>query len=248
VLVLVGASGFIVPLLCTTLVEPERRELAKQEGAPLRDVISLLAAQRKILVPLYLGMGLLSIGDYGNLAWGPSVFIRRFHFDPAMMGDQFGVVTAIGGVLGAVLGGAASDAAQRRSGSGGLFVMLGAGAIVASIGALLVSGPHPNLALAGFGLWFLASTLAATAGITTLGVIVPNEARGVSVSLVAFCNTLLGLGIGPTLVALATDHVYRNSIAVAFAITTIVLPAALFAAGLFTRTGLMLRASRHPGL
>jgi MFS family permease len=246
VLVLVGAGGLIVPLLCTTIREPVRREVSSERGASLRDVVALLASQRRFLVPLYIGMGLLSIGDYAVQLWGPSVLLRRFLFDPASMGAWFGGVTAIGGVLGAVIGGPASDVAQRRGGSSGRLAAIAGGAAVAAAGALLISAPVAGLALGGSGLWMFASTLAATAGITALGVVVPNDARGVSISLVAFCNTLLGLGIGPTIVALATEHVYHDPVAVGFAITTTVLPAALIATTLFARTSRVLRAGAVP--
>jgi MFS family permease len=246
VLVLVGVFGLVVPLLCATIAEPPRRDVTRDQGTSLGDVVALFVKQRQLLVPLYIGMGLLSIGDYGVLSWGPSVLTRRFLFQPAQMGASFGIITAIGGVVGALIGGSVSDLAQRRAGSAGRLAMIAAGAVLAAIGALLVSGGTSLIVLAGLGLWMFASTMAATAGIATLGVIVPNEVRGVSISIVAFCNTLLGLGGGPTLVALATDHVYHNPLTVGLAITTTVLPAAVLAAALFARSSHLLRAAPVP--
>jgi len=62
----------------------------------------------------------------------------------------------------------------------------------------------------------------------------------VSISLVAFCNTLLGLGFGPTLVALATERVYHDPVAVGLAMTTTILPAAILGAIMFARSSRVL--------
>ena len=51
------------------------------------------------------------------------------------------------------------------------------------------------------------------------------------------CNTLLGLGFGPTLVALATDHVFRDPLAVGLAMAVTILPAGILAAIFFARSG-----------
>jgi hypothetical protein len=101
------------------------------------------------------------------------------------------------------------------------------------------------MVLAGLGIWMFASMLAGTAGIAAVIAALPNEVRGVGVSLVAFCNTLLGLGLGPTIVALTTEHVYQNPLAVGLAITTTVAPAALIAAILFGRSSLRARSATH---
>jgi MFS family permease len=74
-----------------------------------------------------------------------------------------------------------------------------------------------------------ASTTAAIGAVALLQEIVPNHLRGTGVSILTFCNTLLGLGCGPTLVALTTDHVYRAPEAVGMAISTVVVPAGVSA-------------------
>jgi ABC-type amino acid transport system permease subunit len=70
-------------------------------------------------------------------------------------------------------------------------------------------------------------------GVAVLQDFVPNQFRGTGVSILTFCNTLLGLGCGPTLVALTTDHVYGAPTAVGFAVSTVVAPAAVIAVAVF---------------
>jgi hypothetical protein len=101
------------------------------------------------------------------------------------------------------------------------------------MGAFMVSAASETVVLAGLGFWTCASSLASISGIAAIQSLVPAEYRGVGMALVAFCNTLLGLGFGPTLVALVTEHVFGNPAAVGYAITAVVLPAGLIAVLLF---------------
>jgi MFS transporter, Spinster family, sphingosine-1-phosphate transporter len=49
--------------------------------------------------------------------------------------------------------------------------------------------------------------------------------RGLGSGILSLGNMLLGLGCGPTLVALATDHLYHSPTAVGFSIVTVIAPA-----------------------
>ncbi len=244
VLVLVGAIGLIVPLLLLTLREPVRLESAPVPN--VAETIRHLLADRGTLAPTYIAMGLLSIGDYGLLSWVPSVLSRRFGMAPDELGWAFGTVTVIAGVVGCLLGGVGSDAAERMRGTVGRLRFSVAAALAAVIGALLVSGGSQQLVLVGLGLWTCASSLAAISGIAAIQSLVPAEYRGVGMALVAFCNTLLGLGFGPTLVALVTEHVYRDSAAVGYAISLVVVPAGVVAVVLFVLSDRAV-AGRRPG-
>ena len=52
-------------------------------------------------------------------------------------------------------------------------------------------------------------------------------------SLVAFCNTLLGLGLGPTIVASVTEFGFKRPDAVGLAIAIVVVPASVLSVGMF---------------
>jgi MFS family permease len=145
----------------------------------------------------------------------------------------FGLITATAGVGGALLGGWFSDLGRKRAGLRGRLSISILGGAIATGGALAVSGNQAALVLLGLGLWVFASTVAAIGAIAILQDVVPNQFRGTAVSILTFCNTLMGLGCGPTLVALATDHVYGVPTAVGFAISTVVVPAGAIAIAAF---------------
>src|SRR3546814_13698801 len=77
--------------------------------------------------------------------------------------------------------------------------MLTAGAaIVAGAGATLFAAGSAPLAFAGTGTWMFASAAGAVSGIAALQALAPPPVRGLALSMIAFCNPLLGLGLGPS--------------------------------------------------
>jgi MFS family permease len=232
-LILVGVAGFLAPLLFLTLKEPTRRNAPASSS--VRAMWQSLAAQRRSLVPTYLGMGLLSIGDYALFSWMPSVLSRRFSMPPAEVGQLFGVITITASAIGCVLAGIGSDAAARRSGVCGRLIFSLAMSVSAALSVTLVSVSSRDGALLGLGLWTLFSALGAISGVAALQTLVPHEHRGIGMGLVAFCNILLGLGLGPTLVAVVSDRIFGDPVSIGYAISCVVLPVGSLAAVLFWR-------------
>jgi MFS family permease len=238
VLVIIGVAGMIVPLLFLSLREPTRKGITESE-ASLRATVTRFWTDRKMLIPLYLGMALLSIGDFSLYSWLPSVLYRKFHFSPHTAGLWLGGIVAISSVVGMGLGGILADWAARR---GGLRARLKVSAIasgLAVVGALLVSGPGAAFALAGLGVWVFTGALAFTSAYVGIQTVIPAEHRAVGLGLVAFCNILLGLGLGPTLVALTTDLIFGDPQSIGFAITAVAFPAGIVACVLFVYAGLI---------
>jgi MFS family permease len=227
VLVIVGVMGLVVPALLLTVSEPTRLETAAD--ASLKAAITHFTHDRRLLLPLYLALALLAIGDYGLVSWVPTSLSRRFAWQSDEVGVAFGLITSIAGVAGALGGGWFADVAERRGGARARFALCITAAGFALAGAALISAGHAAFVLTGLGVWVFASTSSAVAGIAVLQALVPNQFRGTGVSLLTFCNTLVGLGCGPTLVALATENIYGAPAAVGFAISTVVVPASLLA-------------------
>lgn len=227
VLILFGLSGLILPILVLTLREPRRREAVSQ--IKLSEVLAWFVAARGLVLSLLVGMALLSVGDYGLLSWVPTALVRAFEWSPDRIGLWFGLITTVTGVTGALLGGFLSDVLARRHGEVARLSLAMGAALVGVVGASLVGAGRAETTLVGLGVWTLASSIGATSGITALQMLVPGHLRGISMSLVAFCNTLLGLGLGPTAVALMSAA-YDGRSAVNLAIASVVTPAALLSA------------------
>src|SRR3546814_14446176 len=51
-----------------------------------------------------------------------------------------------------------------------------------------------------------SSAAGAVCGISALQALAPPPVRGLAMSMIAFCNTLLGLGLGPSIIAVAGEQ------------------------------------------
>lgn len=231
VLVLVGLAGFVIPLLALTVREPARGE--RETEASVSAVLAHVRTERVLLFSLLGGVALLSVGDYGLYSWVPSTLTRKFAWSPDKIGGYFSLITTVTGIVGAVLGGVMSDIAARRYGEPARFKVAGGSALIGAVAAAFVAGSSPEHVLFGLGLWTLASSFGAIGGIAALQHAMPNEMRGIAMSFVAFCNTLLGLGLGPTVVASVTEFGFHRPDAVGYAIAIVVVPASLLSLGFF---------------
>ncbi|MGI8839205.1 MAG: MFS transporter [Caulobacteraceae bacterium] len=238
VLLVLGAPGLLIALLLLTVREPARRP-GSGETAPRRysvgEVVGELAARRRLVVPLIGAMALMSVGDFSLLNWTPALLSRNYRFSAGEIGALLGALVVATGVLGTVLGGLLSD---RRAKSGGPRARIVAAAISATLALpLMAIGATFNAwqVLALLGWWNFFSSAAGTIGITALQEAVPNEIRGVGISLVAFGNIFGGLGLGTMTTALVTDRVFHDPTRVAASLSLVVGPAAVLATTLFWR-------------
>jgi MFS family permease len=240
VLVSVGCAGLLAPILLLTLTEPQRGPTDQKN---LRATLGHFAADRRRLLPLYGGLALLSIGDYGLVSWVPTVLSRDFYWSPDRVGVAFGIVTASAGIAGALLGGWIADAAARRGGTAGRLAISIVGAAVAVAAAAAVAGGSAYLVLCGLGLWIFAATVAEVSVVAVVQELIPPQLRGTGMAFLTFTNTLVGLGGGPTLIAATTQFVYQTPTAVDASITTVGVLAAVGASIVFIVSRRILRSS-----
>ena len=58
--------------------------------------------------------------------------------------------------------------------------------------------------------------------IASLQIVTPNQMRGQVLSFYLFTANILGLGLGPTFVAMITDYFYKNEHSVGYSLSTAV--------------------------
>ncbi len=175
----------------------------------------------------------MSVGDFAMLSWAPALLGRRFHLAPEAIGLTLGTPLVIAAALSSFGGGAISDRFALRRGPSGRLLLAGCSAVVALPFALVALAGTANQVIGAVALWTLFSTVAGIAGMTSNQEIVPNRARGLAASFIAFGNIMLGLGGGATLTGFLTDHLFGDPLAVGTSLTLVILPAGLVAILLF---------------
>ena len=220
IFLVVGLPGVIFSLLLFTVREPLRRGMRqvrdaagalKQVEIPLREVVTYIRANKVTFLCHNLGISLFAVSTYGAKAWIPTFFVRTHHWTSGDIGIQFGAILAVCGTIGIISGGRLADyLASRGHREANLRIMSLAPIFAAPISLAFPLVESSTLALALLvPLMFLMSAPygCAPAAITQ---IMPAPMRGQAAALYLFVNVLIGLGCGPTAIAVMTDYVFHD--------------------------------------
>jgi MFS family permease len=227
----VGLPGVICSLLLFTVREPLRRglkQIRNQAGElkniqiPIREVIAYIKANKVTFLCHNFGISLVAVSSYGAKAWIPAFFVRTHGWTSGDIGIRFGIIVAICGTIGIVSGGRLADyMASRGRREANLRVMCLAPlvALPFTLAFPLVDNPNLSLALLVPMIFVLAMPYGcAPAAITQ---IMPAPMRGQAAALYLFMNVMVGLGCGPTLIAVMTDYVFQNDNLVRYSIVVV---------------------------
>lgn len=220
----VAAPGLLVCLLLLTVREPLRHGLRRataRDDAPAPGFLAHLAGQRVALGALFAGMSLIGLVMYGVIAWVPTFFARTYGMDVSQAGLWFGLIMATGGAAGLVMGGTLADRMFAKGVPDAhlrvmrLSILLGGPPLLAA--ALM---PDATLAFVMLALAFPMLTMHGV-GTVALQFITPNEYRARVTALYFFVVNLTGLGFGPMLMALLTDHLFADDGALRYSIALV---------------------------
>ncbi len=232
VFAIVGLPGLLVALLFLTLREPPRRGIGA--AAPMPSFGQVLAHMRQHLGAyglLILGLCLQSMMWNGATAWIPTHLIRGYGWTTSEVAWRYGPVIAIcgttGGLTGGWLAGRFRDAGRDDSNIL-IGVLAAAGALPFAIAAPLMPTGGGSLALIGCFLFTGAMPYGGAAA--AFQEITPNRMRGQVSAVYLFWLNLAGIGLGSTIVALATEHLYGGDAGVSRALATVTGGGALLSA------------------
>ena len=225
--IVVGLPGLIVSVFMFTIREPVRRDrmLNEKGGLSLRDAVRFVWTRRSVYAPLFAGFGLLAMTSYAFI-WMPALFARKFGWTPGEYGLYAGLIFISFGSAGILASGWIADALRNRGRNDGVVATLiafGACSLLFSTTATLA--PHP---IGVLGLYALATFfMTAPFGLAPAAIqaVTPNEMRGQVSAVYLFVLNMLGLGLGPTVVALVTDYVLRSEaqLGLSISLTCVVL-------------------------
>jgi MFS family permease len=203
--IFVALPGLAVIALMLTVREPARRE--RQSTAPTPD-LSHITGNRRVYASLFLANGVIAMITFGITAWLPATFIRQWGWTPGQIGPAYGVIILTCGIGGMLLSGYLADRLALRGRSDAALTISLAGTLVLIVTSLLFAfAPSPEIALTAIALttFFLGMPVALAPSI--LQAVTPNRLRGQVTSIYLLLVNLIGLGLGPFLVAVGTDYV-----------------------------------------
>ncbi|XEG71592.1 MFS transporter [Pseudomonas sp. abacavir_1] len=219
IFLLLGAAGVLFTLLMLAVKEPQRHGVGAGVEVPMREVGAYLRANRRTVICHNFGFACISFASYGSGAWVPTFFVRTYGWDAGHVGVVYGSIVAVFGCLGIVFGGRLADRWAKR---GRTDANMRVGLLAACL-ALPLSVTFPLLDDANLVALLMAPTvfcLSMPFGVAPAAIqeIMPNSMRGQASAIYLFVVTLFGLGVGPTAVALVTDFVFHDDMALRYSL------------------------------
>lgn len=219
----VAVPGLLLFPCFLLLREPPRRGLVgATQKLPLRTLLAELGKRRNVLLLLIAGGAMINLQSQAVNMWIPALFIRLYGWSATEIGFWLGMLLLGGSVLGAFLGGWATDWMTARGKPDGPIVLAvvsfaGAGLF----GALAPLAPSPVLALVCFIPPFLLKPVALGVIPVALQVITPNQLRAQVSATYLTIISLVGLAVGPVVVGAMSDYLFGGGTGLRYAMALI---------------------------
>lgn len=222
----VGVPGVLIAALIFLVPEPLRRGRLATDPATTPgwgEAFAFVLHRRALWMAVLLGLAPVATLATGLVMWAPTYMSRNFGWTPVQFGPAIGVVVALAGAAGQVFNGWYVDRLFARGKTDAHFRHFLLCTIVAApigIAAFLVSNPVLFLilfAVPNFLLFTSGSYGAAAIQMTT-----PNRLRGRMGALFLAIMTIPSLAIGPSLIALLAEYVFKSEQALGLAMATVI--------------------------
>ena len=222
--IMAGLPGLVVVVLMTTIREPARKELLDkgQRSVPMKQVMVYLLSHWKLYSTLLVGNAFIAMANYSLFAWLPAYFIRVYDYTPRSIGVTFGTIILIMGTTGLILGGVLSDLRYRLGHIGSHYDITVIATSLALVPVVIMYpdfGEQTQLVCVSVLLFFASFSTGLVPA--SMQLVTPNEFRGQVTAIYLFLTSVIGLGLGPTTVAIFTDKYYGdiNAVGESLAIT-----------------------------
>jgi MFS family permease len=232
VFLLVGMPGFAMALLALTVRDPRRERTAQNSHVwSVGEVTAWLRKHAVAYVTFAIGIALYSMVNFGTAFWFPAYFERAHGWSPGKIGVIMGGATMLFGVLGVLGGGRLADWLKTRGRRDGNLIVLIASALVSAAAAIPLFLPSSEtVMIVGIIITNIVAASpfgAAAAAATEMS---PAPMRGQAAAILVFLLNFIGLGFGPTLVALITDNVFGDPLKVGLSLLVVTLVGRFLAA------------------
>lgn len=202
VFLMTGLPGPLIALLAFAVPEPIRRTgVAKTVEKP-QGLTAFLAQDPRLWICFCLGYGALNMILSSVFAWSPTYLKRTLELPPVSIGIMIGGLLLLAALPGQVFAGWFADR-QAMRGKRDIYFRyhLIAVPMVVPFGIFALLQPDPRLFfLLMVPLYFVCMAFMGVAT-TALQLVTPNVYRGRVSAMFVMVTTLIGLGVGPTLVA-----------------------------------------------
>lgn len=240
-----GLPGFALALLIAlTIREPKRTRAAVAPG--LGVLAAYMRGNLRAFVTALAGLGFMAIPAYAVVVWAPAYFARAHAMAPGEIGFVFGLILGGGGATAALVGGLLSDRLTRRGMIDAPVRLIMAAALghAPLLVAAFLTGDK-TLAIALFAAGVFVMSIYGGLQHATIQALTPPHLRGQMAAVYMMAANIVGLGLGPTLIAVLSDQIFHaiGPALAAVTATTAALALLLLGSGLGAMRATIARAS-----
>jgi MFS family permease len=223
--VLVGFPGiFLALLIKLTIREPARRDIFDNENDSMikTSLLIFLRNNKKTLSLITLAYSFGGMVFYGFLTWIPEHLRRSFDWDISNAGYVFGLMLAVFGSFGAVLGGKFHDYMFSKGYKDApIRCALIIFSLLFPIMAITPLITNSTFAVAMLGIFSFTMFLQQAMSPVAIQMIAPNHIRAQVVAIFFFIASFCSIGIGPSIVAICTDYIFQDEALLRYSISSV---------------------------
>jgi len=211
--IVVGLPGLLWAAVVLTTREPARRGLidGKKQSVPVAAVAKWMGGEWRAYLAVIGGICMKYLMSVGPVQWLPTMFFREFGWSLPQIGLILGAITLIVSPVSMILGAKISERWTRQGRSdANIRVMLFGLLAAVPVTAVMPLLPTPTLILSVYAASIFISTLGIGPSIAAFQLITPNPMRAQVSSVSQFSTNVLAFAIGPLIVALFTDYLFKD--------------------------------------
>ena len=222
--IIVSLPGIIITGLLLTVKEPKRKNIKSNlEKIPnWSEVISFMLLNKRIYTSLHIATPFLVIMLYGLQAWSPTILVRVYDWELSDAGRVYGLIALFFGSTGVISGPFLSKVLKNLSISSSSLKVCVLGVSLAGISISLLPFQNDSFyALICIAIASFCIPLPLALVTTIMQEVTPNPMRGVVNGMYVVSTNVIGLAIGPFLVAFGTDYIFNDPNLIAYSLSLV---------------------------
>lgn len=215
-----GLPGLVLAAMILFAPRPADASARREEGAAsVGGIGAFVGAHWRFYLYHNLGIGLQQAAMLGLVIWNAAFMERNFGWTPQQVGGRFGIVLLLTTVSGVLFHGSFMSRLLARGWKDAHFTWQSAMSLLALPFFFIGYIPHsPALTIVSFGAIAFLLAGASVAGPTALQLATPSPFRGRLSGMYVMVVAVMGTGLGPAVIGLATDFLLKDETKVGLAI------------------------------
>jgi len=229
VFIVMGLPGVaFAALFVLTVPEPARQGRKTTSSVPIGEVARFLLTgpASRVFIPIIIGTAATGIYISGVGSWRPAFFERTYGMGAHEYGPIAGLIMLVTAPIGVTIGAFMSERMHRRWDDSHLRLVVGVHALTLPVYILSPLMPNVTLALGCQVLSGLLTMVSAPSSLAAMQIITPNNMRAQVNAAYMITISVIGTGLGPTVVALITDYMFSAESELRYAMVTLAAIAA----------------------